>query len=413
MATKRSPKTRVQASVLHGALKDVLEIVEARSTIPVLAHVLIEIADQQLTVMASDLDHWATRSCATADRDGPDSRDWLASLKAFSVCLPARKLASVLASLDGDAMVRIEAAADWSAEWAGQVTVSAGAARFKLHALPVAEFPAPPTMDCDGEFEMPCSQLSDALAAVRHAISSEETRYYLNGVYVHPVDLDLRMATTDGHRLARLRMDGPVGSTSFPAVIVGTKTVSVLIKLLDHADKAAKGSEGAPPTVQIAGNSAGSRLRFIMPTDGDGEVTVLAKTVDGEFPDYTRVIPHAPEYRVMVPRAALAAVLKRVAVLAEGESRIVKITFGDDILNVSARSIDVGEASEDLACTYRGPAFEIGFNSKYLVAALGALGSDTVALQCNAEGDGPVRIAGWEDDNEVGSLLQVMMPARV
>ncbi|MYL98731.1 hypothetical protein GR702_13255 [Novosphingobium sp. FGD1] len=99
MATKRSPKTRVQASVLHGALKDVLEIVEARSTIPVLAHVLIEIADQQLTVMASDLDHWATRSCATADRDGPDNRPSLAGARrlgrvrraAFSPSKPSRR----------------------------------------------------------------------------------------------------------------------------------------------------------------------------------------------------------------------------------------------------------------------------------------------------------------------------------
>ncbi len=413
MATKRGPKTRVQASVLRSALKDVLEIVEARSTIPVLSHVVIEVADQQLTVMGSDLDHWATRNCATADRDGPDSREWLASLKPFSVCLPAKKLASVLAALDGDAMVRIEAPAAWSAEWAGQVVVSAGAARFKLNAMPVTEFPMPLAMDSDGGFEMPCTQLGDALAAVRHAMSADETRYYLRGVYMHPLDLDLRMATTDGHRLARLRMDGPVGSTSFPAVIVASKTVAVLGRLLDNADKSAKGSEGAPPTVQVEGNSEGSRLRFTMPTEGDGEVTVIAKTIDGEFPDYARVIPSDPTYRATVSRSALAAVVKRVAVLAEGESRIVKFAFGEDRLAVSARSIDVGEATEDLACEYRGRVFEVGFNSRYLLAALGAVAGDTVALQCDGEGDAPVRISGWEDNDEVGSLLQVLMPTRV
>lgn len=413
MATKRGPKTRVQASVLRGALKDVLEIVEARSTIPVLSHVVIEVADQQLTVMGSDLDHWATRNCATADRDGPDSRDWLASLKPFSVCLPAKRLAGVLAALDGDAMVRIEAPAAWSAEWAGQVVVSAGAARFKLNAMPVTEFPMPLAMDSDGGFEMPCSQLSDALTAVRHAMSADETRYYLRGVYMHPFDLDLRLATTDGHRLARLRMDGPVGSTSFPAVIVASKTVSVLGRLLDNAEKSAKGSEGAAPAVQIEGDVAGSRLRFTMPTEGDGEVTVIAKTIDGEFPDYARVIPTAPEYRATVSRAALAGVVKRVAVLAEGESRICKFVFGEQKLAVSARSIDVGEASEELSCEYLGPVFEIGFNSKYLLAALGAIASDTVAFQCSGESDGPVRLAGWEDHDEVGSLLQVLMPTRV
>ncbi|EJL25588.1 DNA polymerase III subunit beta [Novosphingobium sp. AP12] len=413
MATKRSPKTRVQASVLLGALKDVLEIIEARNTIPVLSHVLIEVEDQQLTVMASDLDQWATRNCATADRDGPDSREWLTSLQAFSVCLPAKKLAAVLTELDSEAMVRIEVPSAWSKEWSGQATVSAGAARFKLNALPVTEFPAPPPIDLDGFFELPCSQLGDVLAAVKHAISTEETRYYLNGVFMHPVDLDLRFATTDGHRLARLRMDGPVGSTSYPAVIVARKTVAVLEKLLAHADKAAKGSEGEPPVVLIECNATGSRLQFTMPTEGDGEVTLIAKTIDGEFPDYGRVIPSDPKERVTVARSSLAAVVKRVAVMAEGETRIVKFAFDEDRLTVSARSIDVGEASEDLACEYRGPAFELGFNSKYLLAALGAIASDVVALRCDGDGASAVRIAGWEDEDEVGALLQVLMPARV
>lgn len=413
MATKRSPKTRVQASVLHCALKDVLEIVEARNTIPLLSHVLIEVADQQLTVMASDLDHWATRDCATADRDGPDSRDWLASLKPFSVCLPAKKLAAVLGALDGEAMVRIEAPSTWSAEWSGQVTVSAGDAQFKLKTLPASEFPTAPIMEQEAFFEMPCTQLADALAAVKHAISTEETRYYLNGVYMHPADLDLRFATTDGHRLARLRMDGPVGSTSFPAVIVGRKTVGVLEKLLASADKAAKGSEGEPPAVLIEGNSGGTRLRFTMPTEGDGEVILIAKMIDGEFPDYTRVIPSAPKHRAEIPRAALAAVVKRVGVLLDGDTRILKFAFAENQLTITAQSPDVGEASEALTCAYRGPAFEAGYNSRYLLSALGALASDTVALQGDAHPAAPVRLAGWEDDDEVGALLQVLMPARI
>jgi DNA polymerase-3 subunit beta len=413
MATKRSPKTRVQASVLLGALNDVLEIVEARNTIPVLSQVLIAIANQQLMVTATDLDQWAMRTSATADRDGPDSRDWLASLQPFSVCLPAKKLAAVLTELDGEAMVRIEVPATWSPEWFGQATVSAGSARFKLNALPVMDFPIAPILDAEACFEMPCTQLSDALAGVKHAISTEETRYYLNGAYMHPSDLNLRFATTDGHRLARLRIDGPVGSASFPAVIIARKTVAVLEKLLAHADKAAKGSEGAPPVVQIDGDWDGSRLRFTMPTEGDGEVTLIAKTIDGTFPDYARVIPSDPAQRATVPRAALAAVVKRIAVMAEGETRIVKFAFEEDQLTVSARSPEVGEASEDLACEYSGPAFELGFNSKYLLAALRAIASDVVALRCDGDGAAAVRIAGWEDNGEVGALLQVLMPARV
>lgn len=413
MTTKRSPKTRVQASVLRGALKDVLDTIEARNTIPIISHVMIAIADQQLTLTGSDLDLWAVRTCASADRDGPDSREWLASVQPFAVCLPAKTLAAVLAELDGDAMVRIEAPAAWTREWSGQVIVSAGKARFKLNALPVTDFPLMGGFDVGSEFEMPCSQLADILAGVDHAISTEETRYYLNGVYMHPAELDLRFATTDGHRLARWRLDGPVGSTTFPGVIVSRKTVAVLEKLLASAAKAAKGSEGEDPSILIEANDAGTRLRFALQVEGDGEVEVVAKVIDGEFPDYTRVIPSSPEQRVTVSRAELAAVVKRVAVLAEGETRIVKLAFGEDRLTISARAPDRGEASEDLACDYRGPAFELGFNSNFLRDALGAIASDMVALRCDADGAAAVRIVGWEDNDEVGALVQVLMPARV
>lgn len=409
---KRIPKARVQAAVLRGALKDVGAIVEGRNTIPILSHVLLEVADQWITLTASDLDHWAVRTCASSDRDGPDSREWLKSIRGFSVCLPAKPLEAVLGGIDGDAMVRIEAPADIDANWAGQVTLTAGRARWKLHALPVAEFPAIGGFAVESEFEMPCSQLADALAAVDHAISSEETRYYLNGVFLHPADLDLRFAATDGHRLARWSLNGPVGSTSFPATIVSRKTIAVLEKLLAGAAKTGE-ENSEPPKVVIEANANGTRLRFAMPAEGDGEVEVVAKAIDGEFPDYVRVIPSSPEHRATVDRVALSGAIKRVAVLADGKSRAVKLSFAADMLTVSARSTDLGEASEELTCSYEGPEFELGFDSRYLRDALAAIVSDTVALRFDVGGQPPFRIAGWEDGAEVGSLLQVLMPVRV
>ena len=410
----RAQKTRVQAAVLRTALKDVNAIVEGRNTIPILECVRLSVLDQRITVTATDLDHWAVRDCASNDRDGTDSATWLSGIRGFDVCVPAKPLEAVLGQLDGDAMVTIEIDAKASA----RVILRAGRAQFKLPTLPVEDFPLFDAWDIDGEFafEMPCSQLADALAAVDHAISSEETRYYLNGVFVHPADLDLRFASTDGARLARWRIDGPMGSTIFPGVIVGRKTVAVLEKLLASAIKATKDDQGEPACIQIEANEEGSRLRFALPAAGGGDVEIIAKAIDGQFPDYQRIIPSHPSYQATIERDVLAAAVKRVAVLASGKSRLVKFTFsdrGEGELTLSSSAPELGEAVEEVPCLYLGPDFEMGFDSKYLGEALGAIASDKVVLRFETEANGPVRIAGWEDEAEAGALLQVLMPVRV
>ncbi|MCT2398508.1 DNA polymerase III subunit beta [Novosphingobium mangrovi (ex Huang et al. 2023)] len=415
---KRIPKTRIRAGTLRAALKDVTGVVEGRNTTPVLANVVLEVIDQRLTLTATDLDIWAVRDCATDDRSGPDCKAWLDTIRMFSVCLPAKPLEAVLAEFDADAMVTIEAPAEIDARWAGQVTVRAGKARFRLHALPVADFPLLGAMEIDAGFEMRCSALADAMAGVDHAISTDETRYYLNGIYLHPDNLDLRLATTDGSRLALWSIDGPDGAASFPSVIVSRKTVAVLEKLLAGAIKAAD-EKAEPPRVLVEANAAGSRLRFAMPAEDGGEVEIVAKTIDGTFPDYRRVIPDAPEHRATIGRSALAAAVKRMAVLADGKSRAMKIHFAPGQMTLSVRTPELGDGSEELDCAYDGPEIEMGFDSRYLRELLGAIASDTVALQFNPDALGAVRAAGWVPDagggagSETGPLLQVIMPVRV
>jgi len=408
----RAPKTRVKAATLRGALDDVIGIVEGRNTIPILDHVLLQVVDQRLTLTATDLDCWAVRECASDDRDGPDSRAWLDGIRNFAVALPAKPLKAVLAGFDGDAMVTITAPAEVGDKWSGQVTVQAGRARYKLNALPVADLPLAVGPQFEVGFEVPCSRLADALAAVEHAISSEETRYYLNGVYLHPADLSLRFAATDGHRLARWEVDAPDGGTNFPAVIVARKTVRILDKLLASAVKAAD-KDGSPPEVLVEAANEGSRLRFVMPAAGGGTVELIAKPIDGTFPDYTRVIPTDAPHLATIDRAALAEAIKRVAVLASDKTRTVRATFAEGLLTLSAASPDIGEASEDVPCTYDGPEIVRGINADYWRAALAAAVSDTVAMRFNDDSALPIRFAGWEDNGEVGSLLQVLMPVRV
>lgn len=411
-ADRREAKTRVRASVLRGALKDVVGIVEGRNTIPILDNVVLRVADQRISLTATDLDHWAIRDCASDDRDGPDSREWLDGIRGFAIALPAKQLSDLLGEIDGDAMVTIVAPSEVNDDWRGQVTISAGKARFRLQCLPVTDFPLPPPFEVQGAFDLTCSQMADALAAVDHAISTEEARYYLNGVYLHPDEdaLDLRFATTDGHRLARRLVDGPEGSTVFPAVIVARKTVGILEKLLASSIKAA--GDDSTPRVEVESAVSGARLRFAMPAADGGDVEIIAKAIDGTFPDYTRVIPSDPKFRAKVERSVLAESVKRVAVLADAKSRAVRMTFTEGQITLSAR-VEVGEASEDVACEYFGPDFEIGFDSKYVREALAALASDIVALQFGEDPVGPVRLSGWENDGEVGALLQVLMPVRV
>lgn len=408
----RAPKTRIKASTLKGALDDVIDMVEARSTIPILSHVLLRAVDQRIELTATDLDCQAYRDCTSDDRDGPDSRAWLDAIRSFAVMLPAKPLKAILAELDGDAMVTIEAPAGVTDKWSGRVTLRAGRARFQLNALPVGDFPVLGGFDVHSDFMLPCSAMADALAMVEHAISTEETRYYLNGVYLHPDGLELRLAATDGHRLARRTLDGPDGAASFPAVIIGRKAVGILDKLLASAVKAAD-KDGTPPTVLIEANADGTRLRFAMAAADGGEVELIAKAIDGTYPDYVRVIPIDAPNRATIAKGELADAIKRAAVLVSDKTQTVKAVFADDTLTLSGGSAEIGDASEELPCLYAGPPVTLGLNSKYWRQALAAIASDTVAMQFFDDGLAAVRVSGWENEAEAGALVQVLMPVRV
>jgi DNA polymerase-3 subunit beta len=412
----RKRATRIKAGTLRAALKDVDGVVQARNTIPMMAHVVIDARDGRLALTASDMDMWARRDLASDDRDGPASADWLASIRPFAICVPAKALGDVLAKIDGDAMVTLTAPEPGGDS---RVSVKAGRARFQLICLPAADFPVPPPLEVETSFEMPCSALADAFAAVEHAISSEETRYYLNGVYVHTAQVKgepqwLRLASTDGSRLARLSIEPPEGAACWPAAIVGRLTVSLLDKLLTVAAKSV--GDGAEPAQVLIESCAAGRVRFAMPAADGGEIEVIAKTVDGTFPDYERVIPADPPLRAVIDRAAFMEAVGRVAVMATGKTRILSAEFGEDRVRLIGRSAELGDGEEEIDCAYEGDAMVIGFNSAFMLDALKAVASDHVSLRFS-DGGGPIRIAGCLGPdlhfNETGALVQVVMPSRV
>lgn len=412
-ADKRKPAFRIAAKALAKALQDVVEVTPpgGKDTIPILNTVRIEAGEGTLTLTGADLDQWIIRTLATSDRE-PNSAEWLDSIKAFSTCVPARALLAIVKKIDGDAMVTVTG----PVEGESRVTITAGRSRFRVACLPVHDFPFPTQTDFAHSFSIAAATLRDVFGRVEHAISSEETRYYLNGVYMHPEGLEQRFAATDGHRLARLVQDGPDGAASFPAVIVSRHTVAVLDKLLEAAmkvdnstsDDAAKACER--PMVDIDADSNGRVIHWSMPTPDGGEVTLIAKTIDGTFPDYPRVIPSAPPNVLTIDRQALAGAISRVATVCSDKTRAVKLELvGSDKAIVSTASPDIGDAMEELACAYVGDALTIGFNGDYWRSCLSAVATDNAVMKFTDAG-GPCRI---EADGGESALVQVLMPLRV
>lgn len=426
---KRIPRTRVRAGALAAALKDVAAALETRNTIPILDDVLIEVSDGRIVLTGTDLDLWLRRDLASDDGGQADSAEWKAGSRGFALCLPGKKLAQAVAALDPDAMVTLTAPHASSSPGGGdetRATLSAGRTRFRLSALAAVDFPRPLPLEAATSWSVPVSALGDMFGAVDHAVSSGQTRYYLNGVYWHisapaagAPGPDLRLVATDGSRLARLSVAAPEGALTMPPAIVPKKAVGLLGQLLVAALKAAP--ENSTPEVWV--EASAERLRFTLPAGDGGEVTLETKTIDGDYPDYARVIPAAPAARAAIDRAALSAALKRVGVLGGENSRAVRADFARDPGSLSAAgqltltvtNAEIGEATEALACDYSGKALTLGFNGEFLRAALLALACDSVAFGLPDDPLGPVLLRGFDSGTgeEDERLVQVLMPMRV
>ena len=388
VADPRRKAVRVRAGSLLAALKDVASVIRG-GEIPILGHVLFTSGGSdnghQISLTGTNLDLWATR-CLGAEADA-EARE---GFRSFEITLAAKPLLAVLSEIDADAGLLIELPLDHNplSATCPRAELSVGRSRFKLPTLPSADFPRPPSFSPVAQFEISASVLGDAFAAVDHAISTEAARYYLNGVYLHLAQetgqsLDLRMASTDGHRLARLTLEAPDGAASFPSVIIAKATVDLLEKLLaaqSRSDVLRQAQDGRPDMkpdlvlIESDGENTG-KLRICI-----GETEIIAKTIDGAFPDYTRVIPSSSPHSAVVERAALMGAIRRVAALASKESRAIKATFRAGQLKLSMNSPENGEAREEMACTFEGDQVSIGFNSKYWLDALAALAGDAVEM---------------------------------
>ena len=368
-------KATIERATLLKCLGHVQSVVERRNTIPILSNVLIEATADGIRIMATDLDLQIVETFeAQVEANG-------------ATTVSAHTLFDIARKLPEGSQVSL-AAAD------GKMQINAGRARFNLSTLPRDDFPVIAEGELPTSFEIPASTLRQIIDMTRFAISTEETRYYLNGIFMHVTDDAtpvLKAAATDGHRLARVTFPRPEGAEGMPDIIVPRKCVGELRKLLDEVDG----------SVEVSLSS--TKIRF-----GLGTAVLTSKLIDGTFPDYSRVIPTGNDKLLTIDPKAFKQGVDRVATIASEKTRAVKMALDKDKITLSVTSPENGTAAEEVSGTYSSEGFEIGFNAKYLMDILDQVEGDTVEVHL-ADAAAPTLIR----ENDKSPALYVLMPMRV
>ena len=370
-------KATIERATLLKSLSHVQSVVERRNTIPILSNVLLEAtADGRIRLMATDLDLQVVESIEAAiDQPG-------------ATTVSAHTLFDIARKLPEGSQVELVAAE-------GKMQVNAGRARFNLSTLPRDDFPVIAEGELPVKFELPAATLRQIIDKTRFAISTEETRYYLNGIFFHVADNDgspvLKAAATDGHRLARVTVPRPEGAETMPDVIVPRKCIAELRKLLDEVDG----------SVEIT--LSPTKIRF-----GLGNAVLTSKLIDGTFPDYSRVIPTGNDKMLKIDPRSFEEGVDRVATIATEKTREVKMALERNKITLSVTSPENGTAAEEVPGDYTSEGFEIGFNARYLLDILGQIEGDTVEVHL-ADAAAPTLIR----ENDKAPALYVLMPMRV
>ena len=371
-------KINIERAALLKAMSRAQGVVERRQTIPILANVLMEAGDGTLALRATDLDiEIDERLPASVAEPG-------------GTTVSAHLLHDILRKLPDGAEVALTLDAQ-----AERLIITAGRSRFQLPVLSKSDFPVMASSEYDCSYQAPASLLRALFDKSSFAVSTEETRYYLNGVYFHVAEEAgervLRAVATDGHRLARIDAPLPDGAEGAPGVIVPRKTVAELRKLLD----------GGADSVTVSVSE--TKIRFA----ADG-LTLTSKVIDGAFPDYTRVIPQANDKRMEVDAKQFGKAVDRVATVSQERSRTVKMTLEEDRLTLSVTSAEAGSASEELDVAYPAAPIEIGFNARYLAEIAEQIDREN-AVFLFADPGAPTLVREGEDR----SAVYVVMPMRV
>lgn len=371
-------KLTIERAAFLKSLGHVQSVVERRNTIPILSNVKLVAEGGSLALTATDMDLEVVESVpADVEESG-------------SVTAPAHTLHDIVRKLPDGSQIELDTQGSTEV-----MVLKAGRSRFRLGCLPVDDFPTMAEADMPVAFSLEADDLKRLVDRTRFAVSNEETRYYLNGIYLHAGAAEmapvLRAVATDGHRLARMEIPLPAGADNMPGVIVPKKAVAEIRKLVDEAADTVR--------VQLSDN----KIRFAVET-----IVLTSKLIDGTFPDYERVIPTGNDKLLEVDADAFAAAVDRVSTISSEKSRAVKLSVAENLVTLSATGAENGSATEELEASYGAEKMEIGFNSRYLLDIVSQVDGDQARFTM-ADSAAPTVITDAADPG----ALYVLMPMRV
>jgi DNA polymerase-3 subunit beta len=371
-------KVTVERAELLKSLGHVHRVVERRNTIPILANVLIRAEKSALSLKATDLDLEVIESIPAEVSP------------AGSTTVPAHMFYEIVRKLPEGSQVVLESSSDRAV-----LAIRAGRSRFTLQTLPESDFPDLAASDMTHTFTLTAGDLKRLIDKTQFAISTEETRYYLNGIYLHVAGTGksqtLRAVATDGHRLAQTDLPAPAGAAGMPGVIVPRKTVTEVQRLIEDGE------------TEIKIELSSSKIRFSI-----GNVVLTSKLIDGTFPDYGRVIPAGNDKELTVDKKDFEAAVDRVSTVSSERGRAVKLSLSSGKLVLSVTNPDSGSATEEIEVDYGADPLDIGFNSRYLLDIAAQLDGEVAVLKL-ADPGSPTLI----QDKDAHGALYVLMPMRV
>jgi DNA polymerase-3 subunit beta len=371
-------KVTIERAGLLKSLGHVHRVVERRTTIPILSNVLIKAEKAKLAFKATDLDLEVTETVAA--EVGPGG----------STTVPAHMFYEIVRKLPEGAQIVLEATGDRAV-----LAIRAGRSRFTLQTLPESDFPDLAAGDMINSFKLSAADLKRLIDKTQFAISTEETRYYLNGIYMHTAGTNkaptLRAVATDGHRLAQVELPLPEGASGMPGVIIPRKTVGEVQRLIEDI------------TAEVLVELSQGKVRFTI-----GDVVLTSKLIDGTFPDYARVIPVGNDKELTVDKKEFEQAVDRVSTVSSERGRAVKLSLSSGKLTLSVTNPDSGSATEELEVEYGSEPLDIGFNSRYLLDIAAQIEGEAAVLKL-ADPGSPTLI----QDRDAKGALYVLMPMRV
>jgi DNA polymerase-3 subunit beta len=371
-------KVTVERTQLLKSLGHVHRVVERRNTIPILGNVLLRAEGSRLALKATDLDLEVIETLPAE------------TATAGATTVPAHMLYDIVRKLPDGSQIQLE-----SDSAKGSLAIRAGRSRFSLQTLPESDFPDLAAGEMTTQFALTAADLKRLIDRTQFAISTEETRYYLNGIYLHSASAGgattLRAVATDGHRLAQVELPLPSGAEQMPGVIVPRKTVGEVQRLIEDA------------SAELKIELSQSKIRFTI-----GDVVLTSKLIDGTFPDYGRVIPKNNDKELAVDKKDFEAAVDRVSTISSERGRAVKLALSPGKLVLSVTNPDSGSATEEIEVEYAAEPLDIGFNSRYLLDIAAQIEGEVAVFRL-ADPGSPTLV----QDRNATSALYVLMPMRV